>query len=87
MQFQISPPSKHLFCYINLLGGFSAHRFYLGMVGSAIAFNALWWVGWMLTPLLIGIPMVFAAGVWWFVDLFLVPSLVRGANRLRAGWS
>jgi hypothetical protein len=24
--------------------------------------------------------MIIAAGIWWFVDLFLLPSLVRNAN-------
>ncbi|WP_426321610.1 DUF2510 domain-containing protein [Microbacterium sp. E-13] len=63
-----------------LLGGFSAQRFYLGLTGSAILFNVLWWGGWILAGLAVGIPMMVAAGIWWFVDLFLLPSLVRNAN-------
>jgi TM2 domain-containing membrane protein YozV len=63
-----------------LLGGFGAHRFYLGLTGSAIALLILWIIGWLLTPLLIGIPMVIAGGIWLFVDLFLIPGLVRSAN-------
>ena len=63
-----------------LLGGFAAHRFYLGLTGSAIALLVLWVGGWLLTPLLIGIPMLIAGGIWLFVDLFLIPGLVRAAN-------
>lgn len=63
-----------------LLGGFAAHRFYLGRIGSAIAFCLLWWGGWMLSIVLVGIPLLVAAGVWWLVDLFLLPSMVRETN-------
>jgi TM2 domain-containing membrane protein YozV len=79
----ISRPAKEVgiaYLFLFLLGGFSAHRFYLGLVGSAIVFNVLWWGGWILAGLAIGIPMMVAAGIWWFVDLFLLPSLVRNAN-------
>lgn len=79
----ISRPAKEVgiaYLFLFLLGGFSAQRFYLGLVGSAIVFNVLWWGGWILAGLAIGIPMMVAAGIWWFVDLFLLPSLVRNAN-------
>lgn len=79
----IARPVKEVgiaYLFLLLLGGFSAHRFYLGLAGSAILFNVLWWGGWLLAGLAVGIPMVIAAGIWWFVDLFLLPSLVRSAN-------
>ncbi|MGX5773120.1 TM2 domain-containing protein, partial [Microbacterium trichothecenolyticum] len=79
----ISRPAKEVgiaYLFLFLLGGFSAQRFYLGLIGSAIVFNVLWWGGWILAGLVIGIPMMVAAGIWWFVDLFLLPSLVRNAN-------
>jgi TM2 domain-containing membrane protein YozV len=63
-----------------LLGGFGAHRFYLGLAGSAIALIVLWVGGWLLTPLFVGVPMVIAGGIWLFVDLFLIPGLVRSQN-------
>lgn len=66
-----------------LLGGFAAHRFYLGLTGSAIGLLVLWAGGWLLTPLFIGVPMVIAGGIWLFVDLFLIPGLVRTANASR----
>lgn len=64
-----------------LLGGFAAHRFYLGRIGSAFAFLGLWWVGWITTGLIIGIFMVLAAAIWWIVDLFLIPDMVRTENQ------
>lgn len=67
-----------------LLGGVAAHRFYLGLIPSAIVFNVLWWGGWLLSILLIGVPMVIAAAIWWVVDLFLLPALVRRANAVRS---
>jgi TM2 domain-containing membrane protein YozV len=63
-----------------LLGGFAAHRFYVGRTGSAVGFLILWWGGWLLAALAIGIPMLIAGGIWLLVDLFLLPSLVREAN-------
>lgn len=63
-----------------LLGGFAAHRFYLNLPGSAIAFLILWWGGWALSVFVVGIFMVIAAGIWWIVDLFLIPGMVRTAN-------
>ncbi|WP_198147858.1 NINE protein [Microbacterium sp. XT11] len=67
-----------------LLGGFAAHRFYLGQIGSAVAFLVLWWGGWALTFIFIGFVMVAIAAVWWIVDLFIIPSMVRTANGMRS---
>lgn len=63
-----------------LLGGFAAHRFYLNSPGSAIVFIILWWGGWALSPLLIGIPMLVAAVIWWVIDLCRIPEMIRTAN-------
>lgn len=79
----LARPAKEVgiaYLFLLLLGGFAAQRFYLGLIGSAILFNVLWWGGWILAVLVVGIPMIIAAGIWWFVDLFLLPSLVRNAN-------
>ena len=48
------------------LGFFSAHRFYLRRPGSAV-------FQFLLNCILIGF-------VWWFVDLFLIPGMVRAAR-------
>lgn len=63
-----------------LLGGFAAHRFYLGYTGSAITMLLLWWIGWALTIFVIGFFMVGAVVIWWLVDLFIIPGLVRERN-------
>lgn len=65
-----------------LLGGFAAHRFYLKSPGSAIGFIILWWGGWALSGLLIGIPLLIAAGIWWIVDMVRIPEMVRMANSI-----
>lgn len=62
------------------LGGFGAHHFYLGRVGAGIGFILLWWIGWFTTFLLVGFVLLFAAAVWWIIDLCLIPSYVRNAN-------
>ena len=63
-----------------LLGGFAAHHFYLGNVGPGIGFLLLWWIGWATTPIIVGFFLVFAAGIWWVIDLCMIPSYVRDAN-------
>jgi len=59
------------------LGGFAAHRFYLGAVGTAVAQIALLWGGLLLSAVLIGIPMLMAFGIWWVIDAFLIGGLVE----------
>jgi len=59
------------------LGGFSAHRFYLGLPGTAAAQVALFWVGLLLSAVLIGVPLLIAFGVWWVIDAFLMSGLVE----------
>ena len=68
------------------LGGFSAHRFYLGSPGTAVGQIALIWVGVILSGIFIGIPLLIAGLVWLFVDLFLIGGLVQkdaGEKRAR----
>ncbi|HVW92019.1 MAG TPA: TM2 domain-containing protein [Devosia sp.] len=48
------------------LGVFSAHRFYLGKPGTAILQMLTYFI-------LIGF-------VWWVIDLFLIPGMVREKN-------
>ena len=66
-----------------LLGGISAHRFYLGLTGSAIVFNLIWWGGWLSSELAVGLPLIAIGATWLFVDLFRIPSLVRSVNSAR----
>ena len=59
------------------LGGFAAHRFYLGKALSAVIILVLFWGGLLLSGLFIGIPLLLVAGLWLFIDLFLIPGMIR----------
>ena len=52
------------------LGGFGAHRFYLGKTGSAVAQL-------ILTITVIG---AIVSAIWVFIDLFLIPGIIREVN-------
>ncbi|HXC75087.1 MAG TPA: TM2 domain-containing protein [Sphingomicrobium sp.] len=57
------------------LGGFGAHRFYLGQTGTAVTQLLLLLLGWI--PMFVG---WIALGIWLFVDLFLIPGIAREQN-------
>ncbi len=57
------------------LGGFGAHRFYLGSTGAGAVQLILWVLGW-LTFFVAWIPL----GIWIFIDLFLIPGIAREQN-------
>src|SRR3954454_18774929 len=57
------------------LGGFGAHRFYLGRTGSAVGQLLLLLLGWI--PFFMGWA---ALGIWWIVDAFLIPDIIRVDN-------
>jgi len=64
------------------LGGFSAHRFYLGTPFTAIAQVCLWYISLMM--LMVGNSIAFypliAGGLWILADAFLMPRLRDAAN-------
>jgi TM2 domain-containing membrane protein YozV len=62
------------------LGGFGAHRFYLGRTGTAVAQLALNIAGWVFMVVGVGLLFLAILGVWLVVDLFLVPSIIRQHN-------
>jgi len=74
------------------LGGFGAHRFYLGRTGSAIAMLALYIVSWILLLAAgVGLLGFIVIGIWWIVDAFLIPGIARENNealqrRIEAGF-
>lgn len=62
------------------LGTFGAHRFYMGRTGSAATMLVIMLVSIVLTLVFIGFIGIFAMGVWWLVDAFLIPGIVREHN-------
>ena len=59
------------------LGGFGAHRFYLGKTGTAVTMLVLFLLGWLTLVLGVGLILLAAVGIWAFVDLFLIPGIIR----------
>ncbi len=64
------------------LGGFGAHRFYMGRSGSAVAILLLNIFGWCTLFIGLGFVLLFAVGVWLLVDAFLIPGWVRISNAM-----
>lgn len=58
------------------LGGFGAHRFYLGRTGSAVAQLVLFILGWLTLGLFVGAFFLLIVGIWVIVDLFLIPGMI-----------
>jgi len=71
------------------LGGFSAHRFYLGFQVSGIIQLLLAPIGYalLLSKSPAGLLFVPVAGIWILVDGFLIPGMVRKANERARGLS
>ena len=66
------------------LGGFGAHRFYLGRSGSGAVMLILFALGWLTLAVAVGAVFLLIVGIWAFVDLFLVPGMIAtDKNRLR----
>jgi len=65
------------------LGPFGAHRLYLGKVGSGVFMIVLFWLGIFTSWFVIGIVLLFAYGIWWLVDAFLIPGMVDEDRRLK----
>jgi TM2 domain-containing membrane protein YozV len=62
------------------LGGFGAHRFYLGRQGSAVAQIAILWGSIPLMLVFIGFLTIWITPIWLFIDLFLIPQMVSQHN-------
>ena len=59
------------------LWGLGVHRMYLGRWISGFIMLAIWGVGWLTVPILIGWPAVGFVVLWCIIDLFLIPGMVR----------
>lgn len=82
MAFESGKKSSGI-CYLLwfFLGGFGAHRFYLGPTRSAIAMLVISIVSWILIFVAIGALGFIVIGIWWIVDAFLIPGIVRDNNQ------
>lgn len=58
-----------------ILGGIGAHRFYIGRTVTGIVLLVLWLLG-LFTA---GITWI-VVFIWWIVDGFLIPGMVREKN-------
>lgn len=63
------------------VGMFGAHRFYLNQKGSAIAILILSVIGVVSTVFFVGLVILLVPAIWLFVDLFLIPGMVRDFNK------
>lgn len=58
-----------------ILGGIGAHRYYIGRTATGVVYTVLWLSGFLLAL----IPWI-AVGIWWIIDAFLIPGMVREKN-------
>jgi TM2 domain-containing membrane protein YozV len=76
------PEKSMAVAYVLLIffGVLGIHRFYLGQTGMGLALLLLFFAA--LATMLLGVGVILLAVVWlWvFVDLFLIPGMVRSAN-------
>ncbi|MCR9070842.1 MAG: TM2 domain-containing protein [Alphaproteobacteria bacterium] len=61
---------------------FAVHRFYLGDVKSALVMLGMWIVFGAVSTLTLGVGSVLliVPGLWWLLDMFLIPGIVRRKN-------
>lgn len=53
------------------LGGFGAHRFYLGKIGTAVVMLVLTIIGYATFMFIVGYAFLAATGIWAFVDFIM----------------
>lgn len=83
MQMRYDANKKSLFVAYLLwffLGGFGAHRFYLGAKTSGLVMLLLMLVGVITYVVLVGALFMGVVGVWWVIDAFLIPGLASRYN-------
>ncbi|MBC3186899.1 TM2 domain-containing protein [Corynebacterium sp. zg-331] len=70
----LAPPRSYIVSALLafFLGEFGVHNFYLGYRSRAITQLSLYVVGWLLSFVLIGIPLVVAVHFWAFVDFVMI---------------
>ncbi|TPR26221.1 TM2 domain-containing protein [Apilactobacillus micheneri] len=58
------------------LGEFGAHRFYLHR-NNALAMLIIDVTGWILSIILIGLPIILFIRIWWIIDAFSIQAWLR----------
>ncbi|MCP1169795.1 TM2 domain-containing protein [Limimaricola litoreus] len=88
LEQQVTNQSKSVgvaYLLLIFLGGLGAHRFYLGRTASGVAMLLLFILGWLTAIFIVGYLLLIAVGIWWLVDLFLIPGMVaRDSASLRS---
>lgn len=67
-----------------LLGGIGAHRFYAGRTSTGVVFLALQLIGWITLSAGLGVLALGAVILWWAIDAFLMPGMIRQTNLMLA---
>lgn len=62
------------------LGTLGAHRLYMGRIASGLLMLVISAVSWVLTIIVIGAVGLAFIGIWWLIDAFLIPGMVRDHN-------
>lgn len=66
------------------LGGIGAHRFYTARIGTGIAYLVMQIGGWLTMATGLGAFLFLAVGIWWVIDAFLIPGMIRQNNLMLA---
>ncbi|WP_207632307.1 TM2 domain-containing protein [Occultella kanbiaonis] len=85
----IAPPHKDTTTAYLLwffLGGFGVHNFYLNRVGPGIGQIGLNLLGWLTVWILIGWFAFVALAIWWIIDAFMIPGIIREQNYRATGY-
>lgn len=69
------------------LGGFGAHRFYMGRIGSGLGMLGLTLASAVLSVVAIGLVGYLAVFAWWVADAFLMNKWLKGSASAVTGES